>query len=55
MSSPCWSTPDRLGQKTGKGWYSYGDDRKPKPDATVVDLIRAQAGEAGIPQRADLE
>ena len=22
----------RLGQKTGKGWYCYGDDRKPKPD-----------------------
>jgi 3-hydroxyacyl-CoA dehydrogenase len=42
----------RLGQKTGKGWYTYGDDRKPKPDATVVDLIRAKAGEAGIPQRA---
>ena len=22
----------RLGQKTGKGWYTYGDDRKPTPD-----------------------
>ena len=32
----------RLGQKTGKGWYVYGDDRKPKPDPEVVDLIRAQ-------------
>src|SRR4029077_13103593 len=42
----------RLGQKTGKGWYTYGDDRKPKPDATVVDLIRAQAAAAGIPQRS---
>jgi len=42
----------RLGQKTGKGWYLYGDDRKPKPDPTVVDLIRAKARDAGIQQRA---
>ena len=41
----------RLGQKTGKGWYVYGDDRKPKPDPAVVDLIRAKARDAGIPQR----
>jgi len=30
----------------------YGDDRKPKPDPAVVDLIRAKAREAGIAQRA---
>ena len=42
----------RLGQKTGKGWYVYGDDRKPKPDPWVVDLIRAKALDAGIAQRA---
>ena len=42
----------RLGQKTGKGWYTYGDDRKPTPDATVVDLIRARARDAGIAQCA---
>ncbi|MEN3336374.1 MAG: 3-hydroxyacyl-CoA dehydrogenase [Acidobacteriota bacterium] len=41
----------RLGQKTGKGWYVYGDDRKPKPDPVVIDMIRAKAREAGIPQR----
>jgi 3-hydroxyacyl-CoA dehydrogenase len=41
----------RLGQKTGKGWYLYGDDRTPRPDPWVVDLIRAKAKEAGIPQR----
>jgi 3-hydroxyacyl-CoA dehydrogenase len=41
----------RLGQKTGRGWYQYGDDRKPQPDATVVDLIRSRAREAGIAQR----
>jgi len=42
----------RLGQKTGKGWYLYDDDRKPKPDPAVVDLIRAKARDAGIAQRA---
>jgi 3-hydroxyacyl-CoA dehydrogenase len=41
----------RLGQKSGKGWYVYGDDRKPQPDPEVVDLIRSRAREAGIPQR----
>jgi 3-hydroxyacyl-CoA dehydrogenase len=41
----------RLGQKTGKGWYVYGNDRKPRPDPEVVQLIRAKAREAGIPQR----
>jgi 3-hydroxyacyl-CoA dehydrogenase len=41
----------RLGQKTGKGWYRYGDDRRPQPDPDVVDLIRTKARDAGIPQR----
>ena len=41
----------RLGQKTGRGWYRYGDDRRPQPDPEVVDLIRARAREAGVPQR----
>jgi 3-hydroxyacyl-CoA dehydrogenase len=41
----------RLGQKTGKGWYSYGDDRKAVPDQEVVALIRERAREAGIVQR----
>ncbi len=41
----------RLGQKTGKGWYLYGDDRTPKPDPDVVDVIRTKAREAGIAQR----
>jgi 3-hydroxyacyl-CoA dehydrogenase len=41
----------RLGQKTGKGWYLYGDGRTPQPDPDVIDLIRAKAREAGIPQR----
>jgi 3-hydroxyacyl-CoA dehydrogenase len=41
----------RYGQKTGSGWYRYGDDRKPMPDPIVIDLIRKTAAEAGIPQR----
>jgi 3-hydroxyacyl-CoA dehydrogenase len=41
----------RLGQKTGKGWYTYGEDRKPVPDAEVEALVRSTAEAAGIPQR----
>lgn len=41
----------RIGQKTGKGWYRYDEQRKPIPDPDVVELIRATAREAGIPQR----
>jgi 3-hydroxyacyl-CoA dehydrogenase len=42
----------RLGQKTGKGWYTYGDDRKPVPDPVIESLIRSTAEGAGIPQRS---
>ena len=41
----------RLGQKTGKGWYVYADDRKPTPDPEVLDLIRSLSAQARIPQR----
>jgi len=41
----------RFGQKTGKGWYSYGHDRKPKSDPEVTALIREAAHRVGIPQR----
>jgi 3-hydroxyacyl-CoA dehydrogenase len=41
----------RFGQKTGKGWYLYGADRKPIPDPEVLSLIRSSARDAGIPQR----
>ncbi len=41
----------RYGQKTGKGWYLYGEDRKPAPDPEVLRLIRESAREAGIAQR----
>jgi 3-hydroxyacyl-CoA dehydrogenase len=46
---------NRLGQKTGKGWYRYGngssDDRKPIPDPEVHALIERTARDAGIPRR----
>ncbi len=41
----------RYGQKTGRGWYIYGADRKATPDPEVLALIRKSAAEAGIPQR----
>ena len=41
----------RYGQKTGRGWYLYGADRKATPDPEVTALIREQALEAHIPQR----
>jgi 3-hydroxyacyl-CoA dehydrogenase len=42
----------RLGQKTGKGWYTYAEDRKAVADPAVIDLIRERAAASGIPQRA---
>jgi 3-hydroxyacyl-CoA dehydrogenase len=41
----------RLGQKTGRGWYTYGDDRKPIPDPEVVSLIERTTAAAGIVRR----
>jgi 3-hydroxyacyl-CoA dehydrogenase len=41
----------RLGQKTGAGWYRYGDDRKPIPDPEVVALVERTAREAGLARR----
>ncbi len=41
----------RYGQKTGRGWYTYGADRKATPDPEVSALIRKSATEEGIPQR----
>src|SRR5688572_14025840 len=42
----------RYGQKTGRGWYLYGDDRKPIPDPEVTLLIDQLASSAGIARRA---
>jgi 3-hydroxyacyl-CoA dehydrogenase len=41
----------RFGQKTGKGWYVYGDDRKAVPDPEVLALIEQAASAAGIRRR----
>jgi len=41
----------RFGQKSGKGWYRYGEDRKPVPDPEVDDLIESVARDAGIARR----
>jgi 3-hydroxyacyl-CoA dehydrogenase len=41
----------RFGQKAGKGWYVYGEDRKPVPDPEVLALIERAAASAGITRR----
>jgi len=41
----------RFGQKTGAGWYKYGENRRAVPDREVDALVRKWAIEAGIPQR----
>ena len=41
----------RFGQKTGRGWYRYGEDGKPAPDPEVLELIRTFSRQAAIPQR----
>jgi 3-hydroxyacyl-CoA dehydrogenase len=42
----------RFGQKTGKGWYVYGEDRKPQPDPEVLSLIEQLAAANGIQRRS---
>ena len=41
----------RFGQKTGAGWYRYGDDRRPIPDPEVRALIEQTTQAAGIVRR----
>ena len=41
----------RFGQKTGAGWYKYGENRQAIPDPEVTGLVQRWAAEAGIPQR----
>ena len=42
----------RYGQKTGKGWYKYDENRKPSPDPEVQELIARTVAETGTPQRS---
>ena len=41
----------RLGQKTGKGWYKYDENRRAVPDPEVQALAEQTAKEAGIERR----
>jgi 3-hydroxyacyl-CoA dehydrogenase len=41
----------RLGQKTGRGWFLYDQNRRSSPDFEVEALIEKTAKEAGIPRR----
>jgi 3-hydroxyacyl-CoA dehydrogenase len=41
----------RYGQKTGRGWYLYDENRKATPDPEVEALIESAAKEAGIERR----
>ena len=42
----------RLGQKSGSGYYLYGEDRKPQPDPEVAALLAAHRKAKGIAERA---
>jgi 3-hydroxyacyl-CoA dehydrogenase len=41
----------RFGQKVGKGWYKYDENRKAIPDPEVAELVRKWSAEKSIPQR----
>ncbi|MDJ0793344.1 MAG: 3-hydroxyacyl-CoA dehydrogenase NAD-binding domain-containing protein [Woeseiaceae bacterium] len=41
----------RLGQKSGSGFYSYDENRKPTPDPEVHKMIEDTASELGIKRR----
>ena len=42
----------RFGQKTGRGWSKYDENRQPSPDPETAILIEQTAREAGIARRA---
>ena len=41
----------RLGQKSGSGFYTYDENRKPSPDPIVHEIIKNAAAELGIERR----
>lgn len=41
----------RYGQKTGRGWYIYDENRRATPDPEIEALIEKTAREAGIERR----
>jgi 3-hydroxyacyl-CoA dehydrogenase len=42
----------RFGQKTGRGWSKYDENRQPSPDPETAALIEQISREAGIERRA---
>jgi len=44
----------RFGQKNGKGWYTYGKDRKPERDEEVEKVILEVARNNGITPRSSI-
>ncbi|MFM7785421.1 MAG: 3-hydroxyacyl-CoA dehydrogenase family protein [Gammaproteobacteria bacterium] len=44
-------TLGRFGQKSGAGWYRYGEDRKATPDPAIDELLAAHARARGISPR----
>jgi len=42
----------RLGRKTAKGYYRYGEDNKPQTDSAVAELIAGYRRDKGIEARA---
>jgi 3-hydroxyacyl-CoA dehydrogenase len=43
---------NRLGQKTGKGWYRYNGGRTPLPDPEVMEVVERVTSAAGIRRRS---
>jgi 3-hydroxyacyl-CoA dehydrogenase len=41
----------RFGQKSGRGWHLYDENRKPSPDLEIESLIEKTARDAGIERR----
>ena len=41
----------RLGQKSGAGYYTYDENRKPSPDPDVQAIIEATSSEFGVERR----
>jgi len=42
---------DRLGQKTGAGWYKYDAERRASSDPEIPALLKKWVAQSGIPQR----
>jgi 3-hydroxyacyl-CoA dehydrogenase len=52
LAEDCLYEMGRYGQKTGAGWYRYGDNSRRIDDPEIQQAVTALAQEAGIPQRS---